>query len=198
MRDELGEQLDAGASEAFAVADHQVAHVYVKRPERVAEVAALLARAGRRGAVWTATEQARARPRSPALGRDRRDQPGRPLVHLLLLARRRPGARLRPHRRHPPQARLRPGRAVRRSDASRLPGLKVGLDPAEAKARLPQPDGRDPAGRGAGAGLARAAHRRSGRRPAVHHQRGRPAARRAPRSHATEVKDLVLRHLFGR
>jgi predicted AlkP superfamily pyrophosphatase or phosphodiesterase len=43
VREELGrEQLDAGASEAFAVADHQVAHVYVKRPERVAEVAQLL------------------------------------------------------------------------------------------------------------------------------------------------------------
>lgn len=44
VRDELGrEVLDAGASEAFAVADHQIAHVYVKRPERVAEVRALLA-----------------------------------------------------------------------------------------------------------------------------------------------------------
>jgi predicted AlkP superfamily pyrophosphatase or phosphodiesterase len=41
VRDELGqEKLDPGASEAFAVADHQVAHVYVKR--RVNEVAALL------------------------------------------------------------------------------------------------------------------------------------------------------------
>ena len=43
IREELGrEQLDAGASQAFAVADHQVAHVYVARPERVPEVAALL------------------------------------------------------------------------------------------------------------------------------------------------------------
>ncbi len=38
------ELLDAGQSEAFAVADHQVAHVYVRRPERVAEVKALLER----------------------------------------------------------------------------------------------------------------------------------------------------------
>ncbi|WP_437968886.1 nucleotide pyrophosphatase/phosphodiesterase family protein [Sorangium sp. So ce260] len=38
------EKLDAGASEAFAVADHQVAHVYVRRPERVQEVKALLER----------------------------------------------------------------------------------------------------------------------------------------------------------
>jgi predicted AlkP superfamily pyrophosphatase or phosphodiesterase len=43
VREELGrEQLDPGASQAFAVADHQVAHVYVARPERVAEVARLL------------------------------------------------------------------------------------------------------------------------------------------------------------
>jgi predicted AlkP superfamily pyrophosphatase or phosphodiesterase len=40
--DVTGEQLDAGASEAFAVADHQIAHVYVRRRERVAEVADLL------------------------------------------------------------------------------------------------------------------------------------------------------------
>ncbi len=45
VRDELGlDKLDPGASEAFAVADHQVAHVYVKRPERIAEVRGLLAR----------------------------------------------------------------------------------------------------------------------------------------------------------
>jgi predicted AlkP superfamily pyrophosphatase or phosphodiesterase len=36
------ELLDAGQSEAFAVADHQVAHVYVRRPERIAEVRAIL------------------------------------------------------------------------------------------------------------------------------------------------------------
>jgi predicted AlkP superfamily pyrophosphatase or phosphodiesterase len=36
------ELLDAGASDAFAVADHQIAHVYVKRPGRVPEVRALL------------------------------------------------------------------------------------------------------------------------------------------------------------
>jgi predicted AlkP superfamily pyrophosphatase or phosphodiesterase len=43
VRDELGrDQLDAGASDAFAVADHQVAHVYVARPELVGPVAAVL------------------------------------------------------------------------------------------------------------------------------------------------------------
>ena len=45
VRVELGlEKLDAGASDAFAVADHQISHVYVRRPERIAEVQALLAR----------------------------------------------------------------------------------------------------------------------------------------------------------
>ncbi|MFM9960474.1 MAG: alkaline phosphatase family protein [Planctomycetaceae bacterium] len=42
-REKLGwETLDAGASRAFAVADHQVAHVYVRRTEDVAAVAELL------------------------------------------------------------------------------------------------------------------------------------------------------------
>jgi hypothetical protein len=37
------ELLDAGASDAFAVADHQIAHVYVARPELVPDVAACVA-----------------------------------------------------------------------------------------------------------------------------------------------------------
>jgi predicted AlkP superfamily pyrophosphatase or phosphodiesterase len=42
-REELGrEMIDPGNSEAFAVSDHQIAHVYVKRPERIGEVKALL------------------------------------------------------------------------------------------------------------------------------------------------------------
>jgi len=36
------ELLDAGQSEAFAVADHQVAHVYVREPSRIGEVRAVL------------------------------------------------------------------------------------------------------------------------------------------------------------
>jgi predicted AlkP superfamily pyrophosphatase or phosphodiesterase len=44
IRTELGrELLDAGASAAFAVSDHQVAHVYVKDPARRGEVKDLLA-----------------------------------------------------------------------------------------------------------------------------------------------------------
>lgn len=43
VREELGlELLDAGASAAFAVADHQVAHVYVNDRARLGEVRALL------------------------------------------------------------------------------------------------------------------------------------------------------------
>jgi predicted AlkP superfamily pyrophosphatase or phosphodiesterase len=42
VREELGlEQLDAGASRAFAVSDHQVAHVYVKNPRDLPAVRAL-------------------------------------------------------------------------------------------------------------------------------------------------------------
>jgi predicted AlkP superfamily pyrophosphatase or phosphodiesterase len=45
VRDTLGwEMLDAGASRAFAVADHQVAHVYVADPADAGRVATLLAR----------------------------------------------------------------------------------------------------------------------------------------------------------
>jgi predicted AlkP superfamily pyrophosphatase or phosphodiesterase len=43
VRTELGREfLDAGASEAFAVSDHQVAHVYIRNRERISEVKRLL------------------------------------------------------------------------------------------------------------------------------------------------------------
>jgi len=43
VRDELGrELLDAGASRAFAVADHQIAHIYVQEPALVPQVKALI------------------------------------------------------------------------------------------------------------------------------------------------------------
>jgi predicted AlkP superfamily pyrophosphatase or phosphodiesterase len=43
VRDELGtDAFDPGASNAFAVADHQVAHVYVKDPGRIEEVRTVL------------------------------------------------------------------------------------------------------------------------------------------------------------
>lgn len=46
------EILDAGASRAFAVADHQVAHVYVKNQSDIAEVRALLERQDGVDVVW--------------------------------------------------------------------------------------------------------------------------------------------------
>jgi predicted AlkP superfamily pyrophosphatase or phosphodiesterase len=55
--EQVGEQFDAGASEAFAVVDHQVAHVYVRRPERVAEVAALLRGVDGVQSVWTGDDK---------------------------------------------------------------------------------------------------------------------------------------------
>ncbi len=48
------EILDTGASEAFAMADHQIAHIYVKNPERIAEVAALVAGLDGVESVWDA------------------------------------------------------------------------------------------------------------------------------------------------
>jgi len=55
--EQVGEQFDAGASEAFAVVDHQVAHVYVRRPERIAEVAALLRAVDGVQSVWTGDDK---------------------------------------------------------------------------------------------------------------------------------------------
>jgi predicted AlkP superfamily pyrophosphatase or phosphodiesterase len=44
-REPLGwETLDSGASDAFAVADHQAAHVYIRKPEDISRVAELLRR----------------------------------------------------------------------------------------------------------------------------------------------------------
>ena len=44
VKDELGlETLDAGTSRAFAVSDHQLAHIYVRNPEDIPEVKALIA-----------------------------------------------------------------------------------------------------------------------------------------------------------
>ena len=45
VREELGtDALDAGASQAFAVADHQIAHIYVSNAARIGEVKALVER----------------------------------------------------------------------------------------------------------------------------------------------------------
>ncbi len=55
VKDELGlELLDAGASRAFAVADHQVAHIYVNDPALLGEVRAALAGTPGVAEVWDA------------------------------------------------------------------------------------------------------------------------------------------------
>ena len=51
--EEFGREiLDPGASEAFALADHQIAHVYVRNPDRVAEVARFLSELDGVESVW--------------------------------------------------------------------------------------------------------------------------------------------------
>lgn len=59
LREELGrESLDPGAAAAFAVVDHQTAHVYVREPGRVADVAELLRAQPGIAAVWDREAQA--------------------------------------------------------------------------------------------------------------------------------------------
>lgn len=58
IREEMGrELLDAGASPAFALADHQIAHVYVQDPSRLAAVRDLLAGLDGVEAVWGEEEK---------------------------------------------------------------------------------------------------------------------------------------------
>lgn len=59
VREELGrEVLDAGASQAFAVTDHQVAHIYVRSPELIPEVRSCLAAVDGVERVLDSSEQA--------------------------------------------------------------------------------------------------------------------------------------------
>jgi len=53
----FGEQLDVHQSEVFAVADHQVAHVYVRDPDRISTVRSLLADVDGVGEVWGEAEK---------------------------------------------------------------------------------------------------------------------------------------------
>ena len=124
------EYLDPWTSRAFAVADHQIAHVYVADPADLPARARGDRRARRRGRGPRGRVAGRRRPRPRALGRARRPGRARRLVHLPLLARQRPRPGLRPPGRDPPQAGLRPRRAVLR------PGRREGRQaPRRPRAR---------------------------------------------------------------
>ncbi len=62
VRDELGgELLDPPQSRAFALADHQVAHVYIADRGEIPRVRALLEQLGGIDEIWGEDENARAR-----------------------------------------------------------------------------------------------------------------------------------------
>lgn len=131
-------------------------------------------------------EGPRARP--SALRRTgRRRGPGR-LVHVLLLARRRPRARLRPARRDPPQTRLRPRRTLPGPPGPVRPGQGGhGRRPQEARHALPH--GGRPPGPVTHPGQPRPPppeRRRRAAHPLLH-----PHAFSGP-VRATEVKSLLL------
>ncbi len=114
--EEFGREiLDPGASAAFAVADHQIAHVYVNDRSRIDEVRALLEKLD--GVERVLDEAGK---REMGLDHERSgelvaiSQADRWFSYYYWLDDR-PRARFRAHRGHPPQARLRPGGALRRS-----------------------------------------------------------------------------------
>jgi hypothetical protein len=120
-----GEVLDVFASEAFALADHQLAHVYVRSSAAAARAREILEatvmsrpRRGRQEGVWD---------RSPAGRRSRRDLEAARLVHLLLLDRPRGRARLRTHGRHPSQAPATTRASCSSDPALRTPRVRVAL-----------------------------------------------------------------------
>ncbi len=102
----FGEVFDTFNSRAFAVCDHQVAHLYVNDPSAMNAVRALIAEQPGVARVVSGGGTRRGWPRPSPLGRTRRPGGFRRLVRLSLLARRRPGARLRPDGRYPPQTGL--------------------------------------------------------------------------------------------
>ena len=113
----FGEILDTFDSRAFAVCDHQLAHVYVLDPSDRDRVRDRSSRRAGVARVLAGEERGELGLDHPRSGELVALVETRCLVRLSLLARRPPGPRLRPHRRHPPQARLRPVRAVLRPGA---------------------------------------------------------------------------------
>ncbi len=131
-------------------------------------------------------------PRPSARRRTRRRRRTGRLVHVLLLARRRPRARLRTARRDPPQTRLRPGRAVH-GPARPLRQGQGGHRPGPQEARHALPHGGRPSGRLARARQPRPPPRERRRRSAPHLLHPRAVGDRVA---ATDVKQLLL-HLAG-
>ena len=116
------EQLDAGASRAFAVAASPGgAHLCSGSLRYRSRCGDPRCHAGRRAGPRQ-TWAGRDRHRAPSCRRSRRRRGAWRLVHLLLLARRCPRPGLRAHRRHPPKAWLRPGGALHRSGDSQAEG----------------------------------------------------------------------------
>jgi hypothetical protein len=95
-----------GASRAFAVCDHQVAHVYVADPADVAHVAGLLGELPGVARVLTGAARAEAGLDHPRAGQVVLEAAPDAWFAVSLLARRPPRARLRAHGGHPPQARV--------------------------------------------------------------------------------------------
>ncbi len=108
----FGETLETFHSRAFAVCDHQLAHVYVADPAdrpRVREVLAGLKGVGR---VLEGEERGEVYLRHPRSGELVAAVGAGRVVRVSVLVGRPPGAGLRPHHRHPPQAGVRSVRAV--------------------------------------------------------------------------------------
>ena len=159
VRHELGhEMIDPGASAAFAVADHQVAHIYVNDRSKAHEIRAIVEKT--RG-VEAVLDQAGKRAHHidhPRAGDLIAVSEPRAWFTLLLLAGRSAGSGFRADRGHPPQARLRPGRALHRSGDSSA-GADGRMEAVEARRRLAHTARRDSARRVARERIPRTAHR---------------------------------------
>ena len=83
-----GELLDPTVSKAFAVADHQIAHVYVSDPNSLPKAREVLQGLAGIEHVYDAADKHSVQPRSSALRRARGDGRCPFVVHLLLLERR--------------------------------------------------------------------------------------------------------------
>ena len=143
LKDEVGrETLDAGGCRAFAVADHQVAHIYVNDAAILPEMRTLLEttpgieEVRNASGLWGDNHGSHRGGDLIAIAKPRR------MVHLLLLGRRCEGPRLRPHDRHPPQARLRPGGTVSRP-GDPIPQAGDCQVPPEEEAGIQGDDGSD-------------------------------------------------------